>query len=462
MSVREYIGARYVPLFMGEWNSSNTYEPLSVVQYQGNSYTSRQYVPAGVAITDNVYWAETGNFNAQIEAYRQEVLAFDGRITANADDISILYESHKPIAENRNYYILSDVFGNDDNAHVVYDYNDESAAYKTLDHAMDDAALKGNEINFRFVSPGTYYLHNTTFCGTVIHFYAITAGVKIVLIPNDINNTVYFYDNHLNVGTNSPSNPIEITVQTADDDTTKKGFQTEGSFSYFENAIINCSKFLAVQGSCYFNNCTLNGRVECSYAFARIANLTIKDTSTSFAFFSLCANLRFEGNTDSLIIADNPNSTNPAIRVLSSNVSIVPGIHSENNARLSYPMFFDARFSTVHGELSTFAAFNNYAQGNSQLYSNSELISSNRMSEHGSVTNQDIPAGSYIDIPITFTAPFQEIPFVAVNMASGSTSPEIGNMAACAINKNRSGFTIRVFNNGSSQRTPTLDWYAIS
>ena len=80
MTVREYIGARYVPLFMGDWDSSKTYEPLSIVQYQGNSYTSRQFVPTGIEITDTIYWANTGNYNAQVEAYRQEVLAFDNRI----------------------------------------------------------------------------------------------------------------------------------------------------------------------------------------------------------------------------------------------------------------------------------------------------------------------------------------------------------------------------------------------
>lgn len=87
MTVREYIGARYVPLFMGDWDITADYEPLSIVQYQGASYTSRQSVPHGVPITDTHYWAVTGNYNAQVEAYRQEVFTFDGRITENAGDI---------------------------------------------------------------------------------------------------------------------------------------------------------------------------------------------------------------------------------------------------------------------------------------------------------------------------------------------------------------------------------------
>lgn len=88
--VRQYVGARYVPVFADplEWSDQRGYEPLTIVVHQGNSYTSVQSVPAGVDIGDTAYWARTGNYNAQIEAYRQEVMAYDGRITANASAIA--------------------------------------------------------------------------------------------------------------------------------------------------------------------------------------------------------------------------------------------------------------------------------------------------------------------------------------------------------------------------------------
>ena len=81
--VTQYIGARYVPLFADpiEWDSTRAYEPLTIVLYQGNSFTTRQYTPAGIEITNEEFWAETGNYNAQVEQYRQEVAAFDARIT---------------------------------------------------------------------------------------------------------------------------------------------------------------------------------------------------------------------------------------------------------------------------------------------------------------------------------------------------------------------------------------------
>lgn len=72
-NVSQYIGARYVPLFVGDWNIDESYEPLCIVSYQGNSFTSKQFVPSGIEIDNETYWAPTGNFNAQLEAYRQEV-----------------------------------------------------------------------------------------------------------------------------------------------------------------------------------------------------------------------------------------------------------------------------------------------------------------------------------------------------------------------------------------------------
>lgn len=77
MAVREYVGARYVPLFADplQWSNTRTYEPLTIVVNQGNSYTSRQFVPTGIDISNEDFWALTGNYNAQVESYRKEVEA---------------------------------------------------------------------------------------------------------------------------------------------------------------------------------------------------------------------------------------------------------------------------------------------------------------------------------------------------------------------------------------------------
>lgn len=94
-----YVGARYVPVFANpiEWNKANTYEPLTVVTYQGNSFTSKTFVPANTDITNTTYWALTGNYNAQVEQYRQEVQNVSDEVTLiqNAIDKSGYYDFSK-------------------------------------------------------------------------------------------------------------------------------------------------------------------------------------------------------------------------------------------------------------------------------------------------------------------------------------------------------------------------------
>jgi hypothetical protein len=75
MATTQYIGSRYVPVFADpiDWDNTKAYEPLTIVTHEGNSYTSKQYVPTGIDIANMSYWALTGNYNAQIEQYRKEV-----------------------------------------------------------------------------------------------------------------------------------------------------------------------------------------------------------------------------------------------------------------------------------------------------------------------------------------------------------------------------------------------------
>lgn len=89
-----YIGARYVPIFADSpWSIDNAYEPLVVVQHQGNSYTSKTFVPAGIDISNTTYWAETGNYNAQVEQYRQDVENLKDTVNGNGADITGLQEN---------------------------------------------------------------------------------------------------------------------------------------------------------------------------------------------------------------------------------------------------------------------------------------------------------------------------------------------------------------------------------
>ena len=83
---RQYVGARYVPKVMGEWNKALQYEALSIVTYAGNSFTSKVPVPANIDITNKTYWVNTGNYNAQVEAYRQQTAQLENRLNSEIID----------------------------------------------------------------------------------------------------------------------------------------------------------------------------------------------------------------------------------------------------------------------------------------------------------------------------------------------------------------------------------------
>lgn len=96
MAVREYVGARYVPIYVGDWDSTmqTTYEPLSIVTVPNvGSYTSKQFVPVGVPITDTDYWALSGSTSGQI-------INLDNRLTQAENDIVNLQNSDLSINDS--------------------------------------------------------------------------------------------------------------------------------------------------------------------------------------------------------------------------------------------------------------------------------------------------------------------------------------------------------------------------
>lgn len=95
MATTQYIGARYVPLIYGDWQANTTYEPLTIVLYNGSSYTSKKVVPPNIGTPDSnpTYWANTGNFNAQVEALRIQVQHLAEEVGGEDDRISNLENS---------------------------------------------------------------------------------------------------------------------------------------------------------------------------------------------------------------------------------------------------------------------------------------------------------------------------------------------------------------------------------
>lgn len=117
--VTQYVGARYVPLFADpiEWDNTRAYEPLTIVLYQGNSYTTRQYTPVGIEITNEAFWAETGNYNAQVEQYRQEVRDLADKVNVVFNNVAEMQAAQtlkaNLIVHTYGYYNMGDGGAND-------------------------------------------------------------------------------------------------------------------------------------------------------------------------------------------------------------------------------------------------------------------------------------------------------------------------------------------------------------
>ena len=57
-----------------EWDINSSYGAYTIVLHNGDSYTSLQDVPKGIDISNEEYWVKIGDYNAQIEQFRQEVI----------------------------------------------------------------------------------------------------------------------------------------------------------------------------------------------------------------------------------------------------------------------------------------------------------------------------------------------------------------------------------------------------
>lgn len=154
-----YVGARYVPKIMGEWSATVEYEPLSVVLYQGTSYTSITYVPMGILPTDEKYWALTGNYNAQVEQYRQEVERIKNQVDMLTPLINKTYDTTLLMINDNNlkdgdivqtlgYYTINDGGGAIIKIETI-DISKISGGYIQINSTLMGEIIVDDEINVK-------------------------------------------------------------------------------------------------------------------------------------------------------------------------------------------------------------------------------------------------------------------------------------------------------------------------
>lgn len=158
----QYIGARYVPKFMGLYDATQVYENLCVVDNGlGTSYISRKPTPAGTPLTDTNFWAVYGASSGAIINLQNQI-----------DDINIA-----------NYVLVSSFDTGDDTTTLQAAVDSAAFLLMDRDYVITSAIAITKPIKFNL---GGHRLSATSDHDDVIDIY--TSNVEI--FNGEIYNTV--------------------------------------------------------------------------------------------------------------------------------------------------------------------------------------------------------------------------------------------------------------------------------
>ena len=179
MSVQQYIGARYVPKFYEneletpEWRPNVQYEPLTIVTYAGNSYTSKIPVPANIGDPSNNphFWASTGDYNAQVAQLSQDVQDLSDNFDiykADKTELILFGDSWADRTHDPNNACIDIVLGRELNL-TVHNYSYGGTGFdvpngydEQIDWMEADTSFDHSKIKYAILVAGLNEYHNGT------------------------------------------------------------------------------------------------------------------------------------------------------------------------------------------------------------------------------------------------------------------------------------------------------------
>lgn len=258
MEYTRYIGARYVPKFADpiEWNKALSYEPLTIVQYLGNSFTSKKPVPAGVEITDNTYWANTGNYNEQVAEYQRQVANLSADVGNNTTDINNLKSNDtsqdSKISNLENFSIkeghgITILIGDS----YLEGYTPDGNVKSWGDYLADILGLEMGDGIFKYYHGGVGFVN--TISG--INFLTLldNAGNDSAVNKNEVSRVVVFG------GVNDGQSDLSTALKTF----------TVNAKAYFPNAVI----YIAYNGAGINSRCNVYVKLSGQYWLSKNTDL---------------------------------------------------------------------------------------------------------------------------------------------------------------------------------------------
>lgn len=249
--MRQYIGARYVPKFMGTYDATQIYEALSVVDNGlGTSYISKVPTPAGTPLTDTNYWAIYG--------------ASSGAIINLQNQIDTINNTTIPAVTNE-IGNLSDLDTSDQTSIVnaINEVNSNLTSWGEFNrqYGGKKIAIVGDSLSTRTNTWAEDFKTMAEGFGCTVDNYSVSGGTTATLLPI-VQSISDAYDAAIIwLGVNDANNAYPIgTVSTAN--------------TYIYNMIQMIAKFTTLNGLCkifaiatpYAGNITLS-RTKSTYYY---------------------------------------------------------------------------------------------------------------------------------------------------------------------------------------------------
>lgn len=340
-------------------------------------------------------------------------------------------------------------------------------AVRTIDRAFDLAAQWGAGVYIRLIDSGVYELNYATIHSAAVHLMYDADNITVYWGESGNSWSKRFYASYLHLGGRANGNSIFYSRGTG-------GAAIEPGKIFARDIIFTGdigTAYGVYGGSAQLATCTFNipFRFGGSNAIIDTCNLDPDISKITASYPSLLqlyngSVATFVGS-NKLVGKSDPGELNQYINLNYVTVFVRTDFTFENMDGLK-------PFNAVHADFfGWWNRLNRTVNDNGSYiesctfngkYAEGEGVKAQPPVVMGREGGHSVPAGSYVDVPITYGFEFATPPLVFTTMYSASGDPDYGDIAIQVVNSSRTttGCTIRIINGSDNTRSPGFSWIA--